>query len=53
MTWQQRLLAEAKIIVEHTDGELNFIARPIGKDEVKVIIKAGKSYSFIIRDTEE
>ena len=48
MNWEECLRQEAKEIIKHTDGELSLVARPIGVDKTKVIIKAGKSYSFIV-----
>ena len=53
MYWLQRLEEEAKKIIEHTDGELSLVARPLGTEKVKVIIKAGKSWTFTVRRYEE
>lgn len=49
MNWLEHLTNEAKKIILHGDGELSFIARPNGTSEVKVIIKAGESHSFIVK----
>ena len=53
MTWKQCLLAQITEIIKHRDGELNFVVRPYRENEVKIIIKAGKSWNFIINPFDE
>ena len=48
MNYESRLLLELREHIKHGDGELNVIARPHGTNEVKVIIKAGKSWTYIV-----
>lgn len=48
MSYETCLLKELKEHIKHGDGEISVITRPHGTNEVKVIIKAGKSWTYII-----
>lgn len=46
--WEERLLKEAREIVKHGWGRLEFQANEIKGNRTKLTVLAGKSYSFII-----
>ena len=47
--WLRRLMIEAKAIVRHGQGKLEFNVRPSGKSDTNVLITAGKTHRFKIK----
>lgn len=53
MKWEQCLLSEALKIVSHGQGKLTLDVGPYAKDQIVILIVAGKAYRFIVTDEED